>query len=273
MIDYLGYSFLIIFNLTAILALLSLPGWITIDEKYKKPLFYGVIIEVAIFIVSLATLEYLDKPGYEVDIPEVKIDDNWLALELYDFSLIQPELRIHAPDTTITRKLGKAYEDVENRLKNNQLWGEYTNNGISVLLQDSLSLGYINRETLSKMNLFNSIRDQEKKEIAHTRISFEEQDNSWITKQELNDLPFEIKVRRGDHGIQYELWKNSVLVYNSVNSRNPADGSTSIWVDRRINHIFEENGKYFLLYIQHADLIKGYIHFSLIKLEPILANR
>lgn len=47
----LNILFIVIFAATAILAIISLPGWVNIPEWYRKRLFIALILEVVGVII------------------------------------------------------------------------------------------------------------------------------------------------------------------------------------------------------------------------------
>ena len=51
-VDILFFVFIGIFILTALLTLLSLPGWVKLDEWYQKKLFLALIIEVVCVVIT-----------------------------------------------------------------------------------------------------------------------------------------------------------------------------------------------------------------------------
>lgn len=62
-IDVVLYTIIIIFACTAILALLSIPNWIKIEEWYKKKLFTALIIEVIAAVLATYTIVLNNKKG------------------------------------------------------------------------------------------------------------------------------------------------------------------------------------------------------------------
>lgn len=65
----LGYLFLAIFALTAILTLASLPGWINIPEWYRKKLFIALVLEVVGAVIMLFNQTYTT-PGKPVPVTQ-----------------------------------------------------------------------------------------------------------------------------------------------------------------------------------------------------------
>lgn len=106
MTDILGIIFLVIFSLTALITLASLPNWIHIDEKYKKPLFTSLILEVVGAVVILFSQTFLKQGDAEKQFswsvrPNVT---NWVAYDLSTGKIFQPG--IYADNDSLIQPLG-----------------------------------------------------------------------------------------------------------------------------------------------------------------------
>jgi hypothetical protein len=55
MFDTFLYAFLSIFIVTAIISLASLPGWLKIEEPYRKVLFRALLLEVVACVIGFVT--------------------------------------------------------------------------------------------------------------------------------------------------------------------------------------------------------------------------
>ena len=85
--------FFSIFGLTAVLTILSLPGWIPIPEWYRQKLFVALLLEVVAAVLILFRHEILnmrEQPGVDK-----KVDPNTVLIS----SFSRGSLNVHRPDS------------------------------------------------------------------------------------------------------------------------------------------------------------------------------
>ena len=193
----LFYTFIFIFIATALLTLLALPGWVRIEEKYKKQLFKLLIVEVIGLVMTL---------GYNVLIKDVKIyPENWVAINYYNGKLMD----------SIQFKHG-LYEGYRGVLTNDKkealqrLTFPIEKSGNSRVLIKSMDhsdyLGGISKSSLNSNHFYENVRLEDDFRLTFINDSVEK---IWEVKGQqihnMNEWPFEIKVEADRFGFYYTI--------------------------------------------------------------------
>lgn len=263
----LGYVFLVVFTLTALLTLLSIPGWITIPEKYRDTLFKTLIIEVIGVVITLFTNSYLARESDRIQF----IDDNlsWVALDVVTGNIVHPSFKIDVNDSIIEH-----IPHSNSSFANLELSAKVEGNFLSIYTNDSFSIGTIQPSKINELGLFNTIKSDggtisSLNNFSLIKFQKNTKSSSWYMKGQLvHNSPFDFQLK--DHqkgGISYQILKNGVVLFDS-NSR-----SASLFdVDNRLIHIYESNGVFYMFRITEADLNneKQYVNVLQIRLDPQL---
>jgi hypothetical protein len=267
-IEILKYGFLIIFLATALIGILSLPGWLKIDEWYRKKIFIALILEVVGAIIILFNQEFITTRSKEI--PEITISENeWIALNNSGL-IVKPEINIKNQDTTIIKYFGKqSYIEFKN------LTSKVVDDGLSIRNSDGITLAIIKAKDLKTNGLFNSFETAEN-EITSSKnyayIKWNKRPNSQWKKNGSFIGPFELEVADYTEGTYY-LIKNSTNNTTVFDSRD--NSKNLISVDNRIIHFYEYDNKYYLLRIAWADLENNekYIHVINTRMQPTIKTR
>lgn len=268
-IAILGYLFLVIFALTALLTLLSLPNWIVIPDDYRKALFRMLLLEVAGAVIILFTNSYLKKEA----LYNPKDSPEWVALNLEDGSLFQPKIAMRNPDSILV--LGADTRKALDRLQSKLLYGELMGGGFTVKNSKKQALGYISKSELENSKLFNAIRS-EKGEISASddyRLVkfFKTTHGNWERRGEfLYPSPYTIKILDEDGKTTYRIYdsRENTVVFNSTTSSKQLFD-----VDNRIIHFYQYEKEFYLFRITEANLTSrngSYVHVLQIKLKPVV---
>lgn len=264
-IEILKYSFLGIFLATAIIGILSLPGWIKLDEWYRKKIFIALILEVIGAIIILFNQEVITSgpsgtPSFTVT------DQEWVALN-DSAHVIQPEVVITTNDTMMVRELGKeslpAFKGLTLQLS-----------GKDLRINNSLNhkLASVELESLAEYGLFNSFKTAKDEITSTENYSYVKWNKSlggrWWKKGSFLG-PFKIKVDDYSGGTYYQII-NIETGENCFDSRNQSRNLFS--VDNRIIHFYKYKNVYYLLRIAWANLESSnkYIHIVNVRMQPVL---
>lgn len=272
LIEILGYAFLVIFVLTAILTLASLPGWINIPENYQKVLFKTLVLEVVGAIVVLFTSNYLNGTDGPTQLTIQPNPGGW-AIIGEDGSVLQPTLTIKDPDTTFA--LGPDTETMRRVLTNLKYSGQLTSSGLLLHTNDNQALlGQLSASELKQIGLFNTI-DSHQGEIAgstnYSLVKFiKGDDGKWVRSGAfLSGSPFSVRVFDLGTKTIYEIHdsQKEEVVFSSSRSSEPLFN-----VDNRKLHFYQHESNFYLLRITEADLSgdKKFVHFLQIKFRPAL---
>jgi hypothetical protein len=272
-VTILGYLFLLIFAATAVLAVLSIPKWIEIDEWYRKRLFMALILEVIGVVIILFNKYYIDQ-DISGPLNHTLSQDNWIALNSAA-EIIQPELAIlSGRDTTLKITLG------QEQLEGSPNWSSVLNgNGLAIQSTNGQSLGQVSTDDLREAGLFNSISSVQGAEVSsrenYTLVKWRKRSGtSWTRSGSyLNDCPFQLEVYDGANGTHYRIRNTETkeMVFRSEDDSRQLFNS-----DLRINHFFEHNRQFFLMRILEADLFdpnSNYVHILQLRIKPTLGSQ
>lgn len=273
LIDVLGYTFLAIFALTALMTLLSLPGWIPIPESYRKVLFKALLLEVIGAVIILFTNSFLKEPSTSTTY--TLSDKNWVALNLDDGRIIQPTLEVVAPDDTLSITLGLSPSDFRGRLRKNQLAGVLSNSGMEIRNKEDEPLGVLPTPSLASAGFFNSIHSNEGELSSSSSFALvkynKSPQGSWRRSGKyLKGCPLRFKVADANSQTVYDILdseKGDTLFHSSSVAKHLFD------VDHRINHFFEHKGQFYLFRIAGASLDKlsnSFVNVLQIKFSPTI---
>ncbi|NDV77521.1 hypothetical protein [Dysgonomonas sp. 511] len=238
--EVLKYTILVVFGLTAALAVLSIPDWIKISEWYKKKLFLALIIEIVVAVISyFAFLTYDKKAVGSASLADTNIVDSTRLLTPYVDSQKQ-FINLKSENNTVGR--------------------------FAVL-------------SLDGTGLFNTIDQAVAESSDYALVKWEKQASGW-TKQGnyLKGCPYYLKVTDSARGTIYQIQENdnSEPVYCSTESSK----SDVFAVDNRVIHFVEDkmNNVYYLFRITEANLNPisrlPFVHVLQIKIKPVLvANK
>ena len=269
MITILGYLFLVIFALTAILTLASLPGWIEIPDEYRKILFRALLLEVVGAIVLLYTNSFINPPDPEIGI-EVS-PPNWVAFNTDSAAVIQPTVIITRGGDTLRRPVGQPLANGNLLFNPNNTRGLFTDEGLVVQNRANGKLGLVPTSVLTELGFFNTIRSNDgiiPSSSNYKLIKFQRPENSqWVQRGSfIKDSPYLFQIKDDQTGTHYQIIRSESqeLIYDS----NESSGEP-FNIDQRMIHFFEHEGSFYLFRITGADLItENYVNVLQIKLEP-----
>ncbi len=269
MITILGYLFLGIFALTAILTLASLPGWIEIPDQYRKVLFRALLLEVVGAIIILFTNSYINPEPtslqYEVS------PQNWVAFSTDSGQVIQPKIIVSGVGDPLNVTLGRKLQAGNLLFNNNNSRGALTEEGLVLENLNNGKLGVIPPNTLTSLGLFNTIKSNDgiiPSSSNYKLIKFMRTANGrWERRGSfIKDCPYILRIVDDQTGTHYQilLEESDELVYDSNESSGEPFNT-----DQRMIHFYEHDNNFYLFRITEADLItKNYVHLLQIKLEP-----
>lgn len=187
-------TFISIFIATAVLTLISLPGWIKIEEKYKKQLFKLLIVEVIGLVTTL---------GYNVLVKDVKINpNNWIALDYMNGKLLDSIQFKHGLYENFNAHLTANKQEI---LKRQVLQIEKKEDIVLVKSSNDICLGQINEKELSENKLYEDINLKDEIRLTFVR----NENNTWETKGQqifkMTKWPFEIGVKCDNRGFFYTV--------------------------------------------------------------------
>jgi len=235
----------VIFGLTAILALASIPDWIKIPEWYKKKLFLALIIEIIAIVLGHLGSDILGSKGKggnnNID-PANYVERN--------------------KEQTLTPK-------PDSSMKFLYIHGN-----------DTLPpIGKLPISSLECLNLFNTIDYDQSKD--HVLIKWAKVDNVWQnTTEEIEDCPLFLRIRdlnEYPYGTAYEI------IDRQNPDKAPRFSSANKAIEyfnesRRVVHVFDytnkENGKqyYTLFRIVSANLTPGqpnHVYVLQMRIKPV----
>lgn len=231
----LGYLFLFIFALTAILSILSLPNWIKIPEWYRKKLFVALLLEVVGAIIMMFNQSFL---GSDQDGTSHQLSENRFLVLNEAGLVIQPSIQIDAVDTSYAFTFGNMSFDALPKLE-----CYLTEESMIVRSSNNVDLGEVSHEMLKHVGIFNTIKTA-KGEVSsshnYTLVKWkknEETENKWVNRGSyLEDSPFHLKVYDDNNETKYQIFETSskkVIFSSDASAKQLFD------VDNRIIHFFE----------------------------------
>ena len=265
----LGYVFLGIFVLTALLTLASLPGWIKIPEKYRSQLFKALLLEVVGAIIILFGNVYLypqDTGGTGESKIMISPHEDWVAVDLGSSKIIQPKVLVDSVEKKVLGK-SKGFSDL---FKDQELSIKNIKDQYNLINEDEESFGIILKETLRKNSFFNNlVKDSEK---GVTKIRFNRTARrGWKRMNDfLANSPFYI-----------EMFERPGTYYNIM--RKTSSGSEQLFTSKgkgdllnkanRSVHFHESDGHFNLFFIDAADNVdttetERFVRFVQVRLEP-----
>ncbi len=265
----LGYLFLFIFGLTAILTILSLPNWISIPEWYRKKLFVALILEVVGAIIILFNQSFLNTPTEDIN---YNISNNDVIVLNDSALIVQPTVTFSTNDTTYEYIIGKSELSVVPDFN-----CSLTSEGLIIKNSDNTVLGKVPIKSLSRASFFNSIKTA-KGEVSSTQnytvVKWNKNDESqWKWKKDGAYLkPFDLKVYEENLETKYQIINT---VTNETIFSSDSFAKSLFDVDNRIIHFLEHDRQFFLLRIVEADLVNTetqYTHILQIRFEPFFKN-
>ncbi len=238
---------LVIFGLTAILALLSIPDWIKISEWYKKKLFLALIIEVvAIVITYLAGM--LTPSVNEVVQSDVSHKDRKLVpiFESYDHD-------IFVSDASTKDTIGK------------------------FTMKDLQTAGFFNA-----IDSTTALRDHV--EIKWRKVNARwknDRDSSQVNIPYIKDCPYIIKVSDYNYNTIYRIYNINDLQNPVFCSDRDRLGNLGFNSGERGVHLFEYKDSkgviyYTLFRVTNARLKRGeeqFVNFVQIRIKAHLQNK
>jgi len=257
----LFYGFLVIFFATAILGILSLPGWVKIEEWYKKKLFLALILEVIGVIILVAKQDLINN-DFDISISR----NDWVALNDSGL-LVNPEHIVTYQDTSIINNFGK-----QSFTEFKGLNFKIIDTGLSIRNSNDKSFGSIKASDLERKGIFNSFEYLDN-ELSYSYIKWEKIKNKrW---QRIGKISEQFELEVADYiGGTYYIIKNIAeksIVFNSK------DQSKDLFQeDNRIIHFHKHKNDYYFLRIAWADLDskrKKYVHIVNVKMKPIFKTK
>lgn len=237
--EALKYTILVIFGLTAILALLSIPDWIKIPEWYKKKLFTALIIEVAVAVIA-----YFGFLTYNKDDVESKSGS---AQMVDSKKLLTPSI-----DST------KQYISVKS---------------------DANPVGRFSVLSLDGTGLFNTIDQAVAESNDYTLVKWEKRESGWVQiGNYLKGCPFSLKVLDSTNGVIYQIWQNEnpdPLYCSTESSKRDVfavDNRVIHFAEDKANNL------YYLFRITEANMNPHsgripYAHVLQIRIKPLLGQK
>ncbi len=238
--NLLIYLFMGIFAMTAALTLISLPGWIKIEEWYRKKLFNALILEVIGSVILLFTyiVEKKDSGGVDIQKNQVVIEKDSRFLPSWNKS---GDMDINMNDTALT-------------------------------------VGKIMSKDIAVLGLFNNINTSTVDSKDYALLDFRKQASGWANKGGMVEgCPFEFEIysNAAKGRLCYrirEAGTDKVLVDTAKGSK-----SDDFAIDNRIHHVLKHENTdtgdmdYYLYRITDADLqTRMYVQVLLLKIKPTL---
>ena len=277
MITILGYLFLVIFALTAVLTLASLPGWIEIPDEYRKILFRVLLLEVIGAIILLYTNSFINPPD-----PEIKFEvspSNWVAFNTDSAAVIQATAIITRGGDTLRKPVGQPLASGNLLFNANNTRGLITEEGLVVQNRANGRLGLVPSSILSQLGLFNTIKSIDRTSSSsdnYRLVKFEPRtDGSWVpTSKFITDCPFYAEVFSGSKGTGYRIIRareeeKPLVLFSSYDVNGDP-----INFNQRLIHFYEDpdSRSFYLFRITGADLLENeipdYVNIMQLKLEP-----
>jgi len=234
MTDVLIIIFFVIFGATAILTILSLPGWIEIPEWYKQKLFVALILEVIASVLILFRSEIIGENNVADGIN--KIDPNTVLISSLQSS---GGMNVHRPDSS-----------------------------------SSVAVGVIPKDSLEKKGIFNSIEPSLWQSINNPVVKWERGSSGWYqaTGSDIEGCPFAFEVYENKKGLpHYKIVNKQVdsIIYSSE-SRSVSD---VFHTDNRLLHYYRDNQSFYMYRITEANPFSvnaPYVYVLQVKLEASL---
>lgn len=271
MVDILGYVFLVIFVLTALLTLLSLPDWIKIPENYRKTLFKSLLLEVIGAIIIVFSNNYIEKASKQTTYKV--LPKGWVAIDVETGKIVNPYIEITTADSSYSEPIEQSIVTNKSTLIRNSLCGEISANGLQIKNEDSMILGCIHTSLLNETGLFNTILSDSgeiSSSKSYTIVKFKKDTiNGWVqTGSFIKNSPFVFNVLDDASKTIYSITdkKNKELFRSTESSKMLFN------IDQRMIHFYENEGKFYLFRISGADLTPGkeFVHVLQIKFEPAM---
>lgn len=256
LINILFYVFIGIFVLTAFLTLLSLPGWVKIDQWYQKKLFLALILEVVGVVVTL-----FGDTFYGSDNSKTYAQTEAVLKKMSD-----------TPNTWLDNKGLNMYFDIITRNRNND-----TTNTVTQTLT-------IDQSTIKDMELFNSITLNDFYRESSAILKFRrdpENNNRWYHKEgEIKNCPFKCEVYDASTGANYKITQDSDIKFDSY-------GPKTFDVFNKYNRRYiilsyrdsSNNDKLYYLYrvtgadLENSSIENQFIDIFLIEIKSVLETK
>lgn len=258
----LFFTFLAIFVLTAIIALLSLPGWIKIHDKYRKKLFTCLILEVIACIVFLFSDLLLNN---NVKKKVEKLQTEYFLMEkntgrLYRVSVTPKKEGIHEEEQEIIKKNEYSLEmdgvkkesfkiTLNNDNKKQEIHGKIL---LSEIERSGLfnSLNIVNNGDIAIIDFYPYAPQREKKKI-----------------DILKKFPFKLEVNADATGVYYRCFKKD----NQGNEIDIIENSVAGNEDRQPK-IYQDNDTFYFIHIIRADFSlekdeEKFVRFIIVKFK------
>ncbi len=281
--------FLSIFVLTALLTLASLPGWITIPDKYRSQLFKALLLEVVGAIIILFSSEILNKKEQTFELNDMSKSKNWIAWDLDEGKFFQPTIVLNEKlsdgtyNTLETSTFGLDTRTAKELILNQKLSIKYIDEDeIYQIQKDSMhSFGKILKKNLKASSFFNklnkiSLENLSRLDLVKDTTTY----STWKITRALDKekFPFSIEVVDTSIGtiykiLQYDLNTGKlILKYTSAIDPSIIDRGNSKPI-----HFYKVGYNYYLIYLSTIDNIgkdkygnrkKKKFQFTVLKLEP-----
>ncbi len=270
MLNILLTLFLFIFGATAVITLASLPGWITIPEKYRSRLFTSLLLEVIAAVILLFGNQFINVKENNFEIrPE-----NWVGLNPYNMELLQPTYQLGAQE----QKLGMNLEAAKKLLSSIKLYGELNGDGLSIQSEKGIKVGKIFKDNFPFYNSINIDGQQVSSTKNLKRVRFTRDGNKWRRNGKfLKSSNFYVEIEDvKNKGTIYKIKVDRSLSDRVMFSSEDTHNSNEILsAGNRLFHYFPSENSHFLFFIESADLnnedpSKHYITFIQMKLELVL---
>lgn len=233
MTDILIIIFFVIFGATALLTILSLPGWINIPEWYKQKLFVALILEVVASVLILFRAEIIGEN--KTTDSGMKIDPNTVLMSSLQSS---GSLNIHKLDSLIP-----------------------------------VVIGIIPKDSLEKKGIFNSIEPSLWQSINNPIVKWEKGSSGWTKSSgsDIEGCPFVFEIYDGKKGTHYRIVNKQVdsIIYTSE-SRSVTD---VFGLDHRLLHYYRDNKYFYMFRITEANPYSAtnpFVYVLQVKLEASL---
>ncbi|MDH6305373.1 hypothetical protein M2459_001826 [Parabacteroides sp. PF5-5] len=240
---------LVIFGLTALLALASIPDWIKVSEWYKKKLFLALIIEVVALVITYSVGKFTDKGAG--DLVPVKVADKETQLT-------------PIPDNS------KQFVYVLNNDK------------------DTIGKFSVWHSNLREADIFNYIVKLSSDQGDYKLIKWQQMNNKWTTSLPdsacyIKGCPFYTKIQFFNGLGGYQIYKKGEGTPQYCSNIDDP-GIPVVDVDYRRLHLFEykdeESGemRYVLFRVTDADFNpdppkRPYVHILQMRIRPVLQEK
>ena len=186
-VDILFFVFIGIFILTALLTLLSLPGWVKLDVWYQKKLFLALIIEVVGVVITLFSHTFINS-------------DNTSKI-----AQLPPKAIISSDSIWLNEKGINMFLDIITQAKDSS----------NTVFQELI----LDKSAIQSLKLFNSITLKDSQNESSAILKFRrdaDNQNRWYHKEgEIIGCPYRYEVYDAKTGPNYRIIKDSDTIKNS----------------------------------------------------------